>query len=437
MAGGGPSRKVASLLALSLPSDAVSLGSLPPPDRSVIGRLSAARLGEVAEHFHGLWRDLTLGVWKPNGAEAAALVDEDDPDKAFWAVLQVVGAYYGYSLFRFAAKGGAESARAFLRRAETAVPVPDHTSKAAVADWVRRWQAAILLNVCNDCASNLVLAASIDEQGFQPGDLARTNDADLIALETLEQLQGAVTEFDEELAALAGELLCYALEYRRVTVHERSERRRKALQDPGALVSIPELVLLSSRDEYMVEKYGAKEIEATFERQIRRIFETLGFVVIPARPGEAAADLLCVSVEPEGRRFSFLVDAKTSARHYALPKDDQRAIADYVADLPPGTPVIPKLAFVLLVGPKLGKAAPRKMAALEARTGVKIRYVETYLLATLQQSLAGPVLPRPFREAVVAAPYLLGTELINRMQDVKERLFSAHASPYRDLRDIF
>jgi hypothetical protein len=422
---------VDELLAMSLPVDARSLADLPPP-QILLGRLSATRLRKLAAHFQGLWSYMAESEdWpKLNGSAGADGEDAND-EGGFWAVLRTVGSYYGECLFRYAADAGPEDALAFLDELKPDDPATAESD--AVEREIERQQAATLLSACNNCASNLFLAASIDEMGFQPGELVESYDADLTAVDAVERLHLLWGVLDGEPLALANSFVASSLAYRKAIIRKRFERRQKALHAPTAFVSFREFVLLSSRHEYMAKKYGEKKIERTFEQQVNAIFQTFGFVVISARPGEPVADLLCISRE---HHFCFLVDAKTSAKPYSFPKGDQRAIADYVRDLTKELPELPPLAFVLLVGPKPANTVPEKMGGLERQLGVPVRFAEAAVIAMLQQSMAGRISAQHFRDAVIASAPILSDSIADRLKETLDVVVAAYTSFVRTLRQV-
>lgn len=423
MAPKDPSRKVATLLGLSLPDDAVALARLPHPRESTLPRVSAARLAELVELFQGLWLHLaTRSTWRPTGSSLRTRTTPGGGTGGFWTVLRVIGTYYAYCLYRYATLAGPEAALALLQRTAP-VASPDGVA-ASLEGKGSRLDALLMITECHLCASQLFIAAGLDQSGFRPGELLEQNDADLTAIRAIERLHEHAISAEGELCALANELLALAMEFRRNTVRERSAHQRELLRSSAALVSVRELVLLGSRHRLMAQKYGEKVIEREFERQVAAIFRTLGFIVLAAPPGKAAADLVCISREP---RYCFLVDAKTSRDPYKLPKADRRAITDYVRDYR-ATPDPPDLEFMLIVGSQPAPTVPKAMERLGTEIGLPVRFCGAALLAMLQQSAAGPIPPGRFKRAVCGPNHVLDESILDEVKEALDHVYATYAS---------
>jgi hypothetical protein len=396
--------KVAGLLALGLPDDGVALGALAPPEESALAAASSQELRAAAEHFGELWRRLAL---------------EDLGGEWFWSALRAVGSYFGYSLYRLAATAGSTPPLEVLRlvRRENEAEV----AAASPETEIQQSEAGALLGAFVACASDLLLAAKVDEMGLQPGD-SPIYDADLTALEALETLHSESRDLDVEPLELADTLLTQAMEFRQETVHQRSQQRGKLLQKPPTLVGVRELVALSERHPLMVKEYGVKNVENVFELRLAAIFKTLGFVSVPAPPGRAAVDLLCVAPKDQ---FSFFVEAKTSRGPYRLPKDDWRAIRDYANDFPAKMPTLRPLEFVLIVGSGPSRTLPERIEALRAEIGVPVKFVSADLIAMLQQEVAGPVDAPAFRDAVVRSAPVLTEEAVVEIKNESQKIATA------------
>lgn len=404
--GRGP--KISELMALELPRDGERLGALPAPEQSRLAAASMKTKLKAAEHFGGLWRQLALETFE--GADW------------FWAALRGVGSYFSYGIYDLAVEAGSKQALEVLQRIggdEDGGLAPD-----SVEGDIQRIQAEDLLSSFASCASSLLFAAKVDEIGLQPGNLPPALDADLNALEALSSFHAGCTELDGEPLELAQTLLARAMDFRREAVHSRSEERGKLLQKPAALVDFGELVLLSKRDGLIAKKHGVKGIEKAFEERLGAIFKTLGFVPVPARPGKAVVDILCVSPEPQ--LFSFLVEAKTSKAPYKLPKDDYRAIRDYARDFPLRVPNLKPFEFILVVGPSYAETLPERLQELQAEIRLPVRFASADLIALLQQEVAGPVEAAAFRDAVVRSEDpILDERLVDQVKAESQRYGTA------------
>ena len=412
--------KIAELLALELPDDREALGEMPIPEASQLYHTDVEGVEAVAEHFGALWvrlarEDFGGGEW-------------------FWDALQAVGLYFGCSLFELAIKARPATALEVLRKFDNALTAED-VAYSSVEAHLQRSQAEELLGSFAFCASKLLFAADIDQMEVQLGQLTEKYDADLTAISALQTYHEEIDGLDAEPLALANELLARSFEFRERTVRDRFKRWSR-LRGTLPQIGIPELTLISARDKAMEEKYGAKKIERVFEQKLWVIFTALGFTVVAARPGEAVADLLCIS--ERGKRpehhFSFLVDAKSSRDPYKLPKADQRAIADYARAMPDLKPRVPPLAFVLIVGSGCADTVPQRMRDLEEEIGVPVRFVRADLVALLHQVLAAPVPPQTFLKAVRRSPPELTEEIVEELKNAMDAAVSKFADYVRDFR---
>jgi hypothetical protein len=155
---------------------------------------------------------------------------------------------------------------------------------------------------------------------------------------------------------------------------------------PFSSIRLSELAPLANRDARMMKKYGSKRIEQIFEQQLALIVQSFGLYVISTRTGERTVDLICISADPTVR-FTFLLEAKTSGRPYALPRDDARALLEYIREVQAGLTTLPPLHFVLMVGPPPSLTLEKKLQALETEAGLPIRYCTAHELKEV----------RPFR----------------------------------------
>lgn len=429
--------KAETLLSLELPEDTEALAQLPPPEGSAIVRLGRKRLMGACEHFRRLWLELCSGeIWEQSDTR---------PDDTYlggsgglWTVLLKVGSYYGFCIYRYASKAGPDAAKELLDR----IPAPPHALAVDLEDVdsgtltieLMRLNAQVTLKTFDTAALGVLLAEVLDAPAFESMELGERFDPDLRAIEAIAGMQAYLAQTSGQVSELVTELVTMTIAHRLSAVEKRGERRREEAESSHSLVKPSETVLLSGRNKAVVRKYGEKRVERVFEQQIGLMFNRLGFVVVPARPGEAEADLLCIAPQD---RFSFLVDAKTSAKPYALPRDDQRALADYVVRFGGDLPALPPLAFLLLVGPSGAAGLEDKLVRLSVEIGVPVRFIQARALADLYTSVAGPVLAKAFREQVVTSgPIVDGDSLVDASKEAFDGITSAYATFVRSLRAV-
>jgi hypothetical protein len=219
-----------------------------------------------------------------------------------------------------------------------------------------------------------------------------------------------------DIQEMARYLLASALDTLRA-----SYRRRARLEDEGergygpfSLLRINELSALARRGPAVLRTYGAGNVASRFEQQLSLLVQSFGLFVIPSRRGERTVDLICLSNDPT-TPLSFLLEAKSTARPYALPSSDSRALAEYIENVSNSIAPFPQLAFVLLVGPVPSRTLAEKLLALQARAGLPLRYCEVATLARLRQALPGQLPTRTFADAVIRGAAVLPDNFIDRV----------------------
>lgn len=171
-------------------------------------------------------------------------------------------------------------------------------------------------------------------------------------------------------------------------------------------INIKDLSGLSSRSPVLLKKYGERNVDKLFERQLSLIFQSLGFYVIPSKIGENTVDLICISSDPLNK-FTFLVEAKSSKSPYSLPKKDSRAVIDYISNIKQALQSLPNLSFVLFIGQKPSKTIANKLKHLESTTAMPIRYASAEDLANFRESIPGPVSFKVFHDILLTSGSLL------------------------------
>jgi hypothetical protein len=182
----------------------------------------------------------------------------------------------------------------------------------------------------------------------------------------------------------------------------------------------------------MAKKYGLKRIEKVFEQQLALIVQSFGFYVISTRTGERTVDLICISADPSAH-ISFLLEAKTSKRPYSLPRDDARALREYIAEVQAGLTTLPPLQFALMIGPSPSTTLDRKLQALEAEVGVPIRFCSAQHFANLRGAIAGPIPLREFAERLILSQRIVSASLPEEIKTRAEQLRSSHETLVRTM----
>jgi hypothetical protein len=195
----------------------------------------------------------------------------------------------------------------------------------------------------------------------------------------------------------------------------------------GAFSSIrlPELDLLARRDKRMMKKYGNKQVEKIFEQQLALIVQSLGLYVISTRAGERTVDLICISADPTVR-LTFLLEAKTTQRPYNLPRDDARALIEYVQEIRRALTTLPPLEFVLIVGPVASSTLAAKLQRLEVELGLPVRFCSAEDIAQLRELIAGPLPLNDMAERVRMGPWVLPSTFVEDIHKRHQQLRDSH-----------
>lgn len=192
-----------------------------------------------------------------------------------------------------------------------------------------------------------------------------------------------------------------------------------------------ELAGLASRDEKLVERFG-RRLPKIFEHQLALLAQSFGFIVVQTRTGERTVDLLCISPDPSVR-FTFLLEAKTTAAKYSLPASDERALMDYVRDVRASLTTLPELRLLLLVGPIPTNTLTKKLRDLEGKISLPVRYCHANELAGLREALPGPLPAAIFLEEALAAPYVMPSGYTAAAVARTQARQEAHAALVRSL----
>jgi hypothetical protein len=157
---------------------------------------------------------------------------------------------------------------------------------------------------------------------------------------------------------------------------------------------------IARREPRAQATYGSRLVSRVYEEQLSVLCQSLGFIVVAARAGDRAADLLCFAADSV-RPYVFLLEAKTSSKPYALPTKDSRALEEYVGTIRARLTTLPPLHFVLISGPQPAPLIADRLRDLEGRIGIPIRYCSADILLRLRRSIPGPVPSAQFREEIL------------------------------------
>jgi hypothetical protein len=217
-----------------------------------------------------------------------------------------------------------------------------------------------------------------------------------------------------------------------VRIYDRPDSDKRHKIGPFSSIRLTELAPLANRDARMSKKYGNKRIEKVFEQQLALIVQSFGLYVVSTRTGQRTVDLICISADPTAR-FTFLLEAKTSARPYALPRDDARALLEYIREVRGGLTTLPPLHFVLMVGPSSSATLEKKLQGLEAEAGLPIRYCSADELAQLREVVAGPLPLNDFADHLLLASRVVPAGFAQTMRSRVDELRSSHEALVRTM----
>lgn len=154
--------------------------------------------------------------------------------------------------------------------------------------------------------------------------------------------------------------------------------------------------------------------------------------VVSTRTGQRTVDLICISADPTAQ-FTFLLEAKTSARPYTLPRDDARALLEYIQEVRGGLTTLPPLHFVLMVGPSPSATLEKKLQGLEAEARLPIRYCSADELAQLREVVAGPLPLNDFADHLLLASRVVPVGFAQTMRSRVDELRTSHEALVRTM----
>jgi hypothetical protein len=466
--------ELSRLVALDISKTKEAFLNLPLPEESPLMGATSKTLHRAANNFYQSWIYLVSDKKLYLQGEATVPSTEEtlSGKDLWWRLFFVVGAYYDFSI------------RLLLRGKQTVHPLPG-LGLAKADEWVGKLnkdieavrREFILLaegNIPEEEAErlrtkllSLYKASSLEEAGdailwdmdrslaaFFAGTyttavttavfaelLRRTN----IPLELIEDMDGishrtAAVVFAGPISSGTWPPQVRELSRRLVTtifeqwvrIYDRPDSDKSYRIGPFSSIRLTELAPLANRDARMSKKYGSKRIEKVFEQQLALIVQSFGLYVVSTRTGQRTVDLICISADPTAR-FTFLLEAKTSGRPYALPRDDARALLEYIREVRAGLTTLPPLHFVLMIGPSPSATLEKKLQGLEAEAGLPIRYCSAHELAQLREVVAGPLPLNDFTDYLLLASRVVPAGFAQTMRSRVDELRSSHEALVRTM----
>lgn len=195
---------------------------------------------------------------------------------------------------------------------------------------------------------------------------------------------------------------------------------------PFSALRTPELALLASRDKKLLTRYGTKQVEKVFERQLALLFQSFGFYVVETKSGQKTVDLICISSDPR-KTMTILVEAKTSGKPYSLPTKDRRALTEYAKDVKKSLTSMPALEFVLIIGPQPVSTLEGRLNELEAEIQTPVRYITAAKLAAIRECMPGPLPMETLRNDVIRSDTRILKDLDKSILETHQRQQQAHS----------
>jgi hypothetical protein len=174
----------------------------------------------------------------------------------------------------------------------------------------------------------------------------------------------------------------------------------------------------------MQQLYGPKIVEKAFEAQLALLMQSLGFYVIKTRTGERTVDLVCISGDPTAP-FTMMLEAKTTKAAYTLPTKDERALIEYVSTVQESLTTSPKLGLVLIVGSAASKTLGSRLRRVETTSGVAVRFCRAQELASLRESILGPLPLVLLKKELLSAPNIVPASFV---KDIVHNLNERYAA---------
>jgi hypothetical protein len=466
--------ELSRLVALDISKTTEAFLDLPLPEESPLIGAAPKALRRAADSFYRSWSYLVSAkeLYLRGEATVASTGETLSGKDLWWQLFFVVGVYYDFSI------------RLLLRGKQTVHPLPglglakaeewagklDRETEAVLREFISLGKGDLPEEEAEQLRTKLLSrfnATSLKEAGdailwdterglaaFFAGTyitalssavmaelLRRTN----IPLERIEDMDGishrtAAVLFGgppssgiwpPQVLRLSQRLVATVFE-QWVRIYDRPDSVDSHRIGPFSSIRLAELAPLANRDARMSKKYGNKRIEKVFEQQLALIVQSFGLYVVSTRTGQRTVDLICISADPTAR-FTFLLEAKTSGRPYALPRDDARALLEYIREVRSGLTTLPPLHFVLMIGPSPSATLEKKLQGLEAEAGLPIRYCSADELAQLREVVAGPLPLNDFADHLLLASRVVPAGFAQTMRSRVDELRSSHEALVRTM----
>jgi hypothetical protein len=405
-----------NLRRICLGLDLSAIASLPPPKNSY-NHLTAEELSEVSALFIAVWKSLVLGKpakWPSVEIKANQFnqtITAKGEDAIVW-LLFILCQNYDAVVLRLIEKIGIRTPvptpgvdLEFLKQASKSFLKPRHTTLDRVAAFTYNYLyclwASFLVCLMHQSGARSSIVLGLEE----------------IAHDTANRLLDGLGEYRKESNEATVMLALTQSAFRTLSFayHVLATRPRKAGELREFLdLNIHELSLLAVHDQFATEKYGEKGLEREFERQLSLLFQSFGFYVVTASPGERAVDLVCVPTSPQPAGV-LLIDGKTSKHPYKLPVADQRALKEYFEHVCRTVTSLPRVTDILIVGPAPSTSLSERVRTLETELQVSVRYCPVAVLEDLREGLLGAVNHFDFFNALRLSSHVVGKQHIKEL----------------------
>ena len=438
------------LVALDISKTPEAFLDLPLPEESSLIGATPKVLHRAADSFHRSWRYLVSAkdLYLQGEATVPSTGETLKGKDLWWRLFVIIGSYYDFSL------------RLLLRASEKSAfihPLPG-LSLARAEQWMSKLSLEDLKAISFEEVDSLEEGDTWDlDRSFASffagtyitalfsaimGELLRRTNTPLEFIEVTDGASHRAAAVLFKGPAWTGRWSPYVVKLSHrltntvfeqwVRTYDKRDLYHSHKIGPFSSIRLAELAPLANRDARMSKKYGNKQIEKVFEQQLALIVQSFGLYVVSTRTGQRTVDLICISADPTAR-FTFLLEAKTSGRPYALPRDDARALLEYIRDVRTGLTTLPPLHFVLMLGPSPSATLEKKLQGLEAEAGLPIRYCSADELAQLREVVAGPLPLKDFADHLLLASRVVPAGFAQTMRSRVDEMRSSHEALVRTM----
>lgn len=417
------------LAGLNLPDDLAAIATLSAPDEDAIKATKKEDLLVIAENFAKLWRDLIFEkVRIPDDAEVDCCLPCGAQkvlkgDELFARLLLSLGGYYSTAVRYLVDSGVFPLGQPCPGEKESFQLMRSHN----IGEWPveRIWSAALLRSYYIGLGSVRYMRVL----PMQPEHLtARFEPLVHRAVRYLvDDIDLARYGYQRKLAYLLATDLLGQLElYYTAKCDSTLGNHSLDPNSPFAMIKLTELPELASRDPKLLQRYGERRAEMMFEQQLSLFLQSLGFYVVPARTGESVVDMICISRD-QLYPCTVLVEAKSSARPYALPTRDARALRDYVDNTRRSLATLPPIRLLLIVSGTPAKTLARKLQSLESEVSLPVRFCPAHAILRLRLGMPGSAPMDSLIRTVLEGHHVLDTETLSRVANTYSRQQEAHS----------